>query len=337
MLRDKGLHSSWANLAELWDPLGLAQPLPFEERYFPLGFPLRLETNARDVVEAAQDLWSDYTPAFETEPIRLVVQVRAEPRGEGLIAPEQPLGTPSHHGREHLFTSILDPDNFLVWDLDRCFGFARLTSNVARKHLYTGHFFLEPALTCLAQRYATPIHASCVARGGRGILLVGQSGMGKSSLAWACTRAGLAFVSDDATWVLRDSDRPILFGKPHRMRFRPEALELFPGLASLRRIETVKGPRSFEIRTAEVPDLAKASTCEPWRILFLERRETGEVVLEPLGEADVKQRLSLSRNLFEPRVWREQEESLARLISCPAFVLRYSRLEEAVRVIVNLS
>ena len=329
VLRLNRLQPPAANPGEMWDPLGLYRPLPLEQRLFPLGFPLDLYTNSKEVVAAAQDLWGEYRPAFETEPMQLRVQVR-----EG--TPPSPFGTPAFHSQGHLFTTILDAHNLVIWDLDRGFGFARLTPEVARDHLYAGYFFLEPALTCVGQRFATPIHAACVARDGRGILLTGPSGMGKSSLAWALCRAGLTFVSDDASWLRRDSSAPVIFGKPHRLRFRPEALDLFPEIATLPRLETIKGPRSFEVRTADIPGLTTAPCCRPGRLLFLARQAQGEAALEPLSAAETMRRLSLTRNSYEPRVWREQEASLRKLADCPGHVLRYSRLEDAVRLIVNL-
>ncbi len=45
------------------------------------------------------------------------------------------------------------------------------------------------------------IHASCVARGGRGILIAGRSGSGKSDLALRLLDRGAVLVSDDYTAV----------------------------------------------------------------------------------------------------------------------------------------
>jgi hypothetical protein len=336
-LRFKGLQSKEPSVTEWPDPLGRTAPLPLEGRFFPLGFALDLRTNAEEICAAGRYLWGEYTPSFETDPLRLAVRVRPGRSPEPGDQPDPSFGLPSYYGEGHLFLTILNQDNFVAWDLDRSFGFVRLTPDVARDYLYTAHFFLEPALTCLAQRYATPIHAACVARDGCGILLAGSSGMGKSSLAWACCRAGLTFVSDDATWVLRQAEMPAVFGKPHRMRFRPEALRLFPELTGVPRYETIRGPRSFEIRTAEVPGFAKASRCRPWRLLFLDRQSEGRPLLGPVSAEEATERLSFNRNSYEPRVWLEQEASLRRLAAgCPAQVLQYSRLEDAVRLITTL-
>jgi serine kinase of HPr protein (carbohydrate metabolism regulator) len=51
------------------------------------------------------------------------------------------------------------------------------------------------------------VHASCVAIGGRGVLLAGRSGAGKSDLALRLIDRGAALVSDDYTQLRRVGDR----------------------------------------------------------------------------------------------------------------------------------
>jgi serine kinase of HPr protein (carbohydrate metabolism regulator) len=51
------------------------------------------------------------------------------------------------------------------------------------------------------------LHASCVAIGGRAILLAGPSGSGKSDLALRLIDRGFTLVSDDRTIVSKDGER----------------------------------------------------------------------------------------------------------------------------------
>lgn len=53
------------------------------------------------------------------------------------------------------------------------------------------------------------VHATCVAIGGRGVLLVGRSGSGKSDLALRLIDRGAELVSDDGTIVVARADRAI--------------------------------------------------------------------------------------------------------------------------------
>ena len=56
------------------------------------------------------------------------------------------------------------------------------------------------------------IHAGCIAIGGRGVLIAGRSGSGKSDLALRLIDRGATLVSDDYTTVTRRGDR--LYGAP---------------------------------------------------------------------------------------------------------------------------
>lgn len=49
----------------LLDPRLCEFELPLRRRFFPLGFPLDLETNSFDVIEAAEEGWGAFSQAFE--------------------------------------------------------------------------------------------------------------------------------------------------------------------------------------------------------------------------------------------------------------------------------
>lgn len=324
------------------DPLGYREALPLEVRLFPLGFPLTLKTNSPEVVAAGREGMGEFEAAFDTAPIELRVAVEGDAAEPVWMSPEGP----AFRAQGHLLALVLGPGNFVMCDLERGLGFGRLSPGVARNHLYAGFHFLEcAAYVCLCQRYLTPIHAACVARGGRGALLVGGPGAGKSSLAWACARAGLTFVSDDATWLLRDgvrpadgvqADGPTLIGRPQRMRFRPETVQLIPELAQARRLETVIGKHSFEIRTAETPGFTTARRCRPGPVIFLERNENGAAEVRAVGADETRRRLAEASSLYEPRVWREQEASREQLARDGGLALRYSSLGGAAEQILKL-
>ena len=65
------------------------------------------------------------------------------------------------------------------------------------------------------------VHATCVAIGGRGILLFGSSGTGKSDLALRLIDRGAVLVSDDYTLLDSASGR-VLAGAPTTIRGRIE-------------------------------------------------------------------------------------------------------------------
>ncbi len=316
------------------DPLGHGERLHLVQRFHPLGFPLVLRTNSGDIVAAAQEGWGEFHKAFERTPIELRAVVKGDTGGPRPAAADEP----AYRAQGHLLAVVMDRANFAFCDLDRCFGFAWFEPRVARDPLFTSFYFLDVmAYVCLSQRYLTPIHAACVARNGCGILLVGGPQSGKSSLALCCARAGLTYVSDDATWLVRGVREPTLIGKPQRMRFRQGALELLPELARLPRIETVVGKHSFEIRTADIPGLATAAQCRPGRLVFLERRDRGPAELFPVSFEEIRQRLARVRTLLEYPAWAQQEASVEPLLGLGAVGLRYSSMADAVEQILKLA
>ena len=68
---------------------------------------------------------------------------------------------------------------------------------------------------------AETIHASCVAIGGRGVLIAGPSGSGKSDLALRLIDRGAALVSDDYTSLARDGGR-LVASAPERIAGKME-------------------------------------------------------------------------------------------------------------------
>ena len=59
------------------------------------------------------------------------------------------------------------------------------------------------------------LHASCVAVGGRAVLISGPSGSGKSDLALRLLDRGFTLVSDDRTIVRRDGNRLVATAPPN--------------------------------------------------------------------------------------------------------------------------
>jgi serine kinase of HPr protein (carbohydrate metabolism regulator) len=65
------------------------------------------------------------------------------------------------------------------------------------------------------------VHASCVAIGGRAVLIAGPSGSGKSDLALRLIDRGASLVSDDYTQLRRDEGR-LIASAPARIAGRME-------------------------------------------------------------------------------------------------------------------
>lgn len=112
---------------------------------------------------------------------------------------------------------------------------------------------------------AAVLHASCVARDGAGVLLLGPSGSGKSDLALRLIGRGFALVGDDQIIVSNGIVRPA---------------PALAGLLEVRGFGIVRLPFAPEARLALVVRLA-----EPERLPHPERHETGAptIALNPFA------------------------------------------------------
>jgi hypothetical protein len=291
--------------------------------HYPLGFPIDLRTNSPEILSQAHDLWSCFEKHFDTEPIRVSVYVEDGGSVECPPAPVTRIMSP-------LLTWIVDANNHGIANLERCTTQIVLSDAVAQNRQYLRYFLLAPSPLChIVTRYATAVHAGCVARNGRGVLLCGDSGAGKSSLSYACARAGWTFVSDDASFFLNNGKERLVTGNCHQIRFRSTAKTLFPELEGMEISPRAAGKPSIELATTLLPQITSAQTAPVDFLVFLNRHAGGRSELVPY-------RIDLARHAIRQRLFGSVESlarqylALERLLKADLFELRYSDLDWAV-------
>ena len=101
----------------------------------------------------------------------------------------------------------------------------------------------------------TVLHASCVALGGRGVLIFGPAGAGKSALALQLMAFGCDLVSDDRTAVVAQAGS-VLAAAPARIR----------GLIEARGVGILAADAVAAARVALLVDLGQTETerLPPW-------------------------------------------------------------------------
>jgi hypothetical protein len=102
-------------------------------------------------------------------------------------------------------------------------------------------------------RYA--LHASAVARGGRALLMAGESCSGKSSTALSLIHAGWDWLADDVV-LLESAQLPRLHGLARGFAFDPELAQRLPGLT---------GEMVADKRFAKIGGLFPARRADPSR------------------------------------------------------------------------
>jgi hypothetical protein len=309
------------------DPLAIDVELPLHGTFHPVGFRLDLTTNSSHVLDAAAQSWRSHRaqlyPGGALE-FRVVVQE------EGALC-----GETTHRAQGRLYSVVSDRDNFASLDLDALRASIFVSRRTAEDHARLRWFFLESlAYMLLAQRYVVPVHAACVAREGRGLLLCGPTQAGKSTMAYACARAGWSYVSDDAVFLLPDDMRRTVIGRHRHVRFRLDAPLLFPELTGFVSRERPNGKVSIEIPLEELPQIQAAESAEAACAVLLERGSGAG--LEPVPPDELTAALLRDMPSYGPRVNAMHERAVAHLAGVPACRLRYRTLEEALERLTAL-
>lgn len=303
--------------------------LPLRRTFFPLGFPLQVETNSEDVIQAAEEGWGLFAQAFEQPPIRLCLSVTDSETMPATIRS-------SFASREHLFTFIADLENFAVCDFTAGYGFGMVTRAVAADHPFLRYRFLTAAgLMLVGQQWLAPLHGAFVVRNGRGVLLCGDSFAGKTTLAYACSRAGWTFVTDDGTFLVRNRCDRYAVGNPYTIRFREDAFNFFPELSERMLVVRPNGKIGIEIFTSELP-ISVTPGCSIDQVVFLARKEHGPVDLRAYPQDLAIQEWERHAPFGTNQVRDAQKRCYQRLLGAGLWRLEYADLNEAVQRLEQL-
>jgi len=312
-----------ANKQELFDPYLRFVEMPFETVFYPLGFPMEFSTNSEDIFQAANECWGEFRRQFDTPPLKIRI---------GLVEDGSTVCPPGPNARANrgIIVRIADQDNFHVADLAQNDSFAWVTTATVSHRSYLRYHFLEAvALTHIAGRQTAAIHAACVELDGRGVLLCGESGAGKSSLAFACARAGWTYITDDASFLIHGrSDRKVV-GNCHLIRLRPSAAQLFAEVDGKPQTQRAEGKPSIELFTSSMPEITTAGSADIDCVVFLNRSSgnAGRLTQFPKEAA----RRYMHQNLSGLDDFRNQQiSSVERLLTAGIFELRYRDLDWAV-------
>src|ERR1700734_1376318 len=233
--------------------------------FYPFGFPAEVRTNSEMILEQFDLLWSMFEKRFDTKPIVANVCVVETESTECPPAP-------SYRYLPKMLTGVADADNYCIADFELGQTWIVVSTAALRYPLYLRQFFLECAAGGhIATTQVTPVHAGCVVLDGCGVLLCGDSGAGKSSLSYACARAGWGYVSDDASFLLNGGTKRMVIGDCHKVRFRPSAAELFPEIAGMEITPRAEGKPSIVVPTANMPHVTRRESTHVDYVVFLNR------------------------------------------------------------------
>jgi hypothetical protein len=309
------------------DPVCHRVELPFRTVFHPMGYPVEVKSNSAEALAVATDLWSRYPVLSDAEPVRIRV-ISKTVRSASPLAPCPP------RVDGHLFSIVHGPHDFAAADLSAGLAFASLSPETIADHAYFCYHFLEPVVYLMqGARHFVFVHASCISRSGRAILLCGESGAGKTCLAYACAMRGWDFVSGDAVHIVRARKDRSVIGRPYEIRFRPEARELFPELHYCPAELRANGKVDVEVDTTEL-GLSTALESVARHVVFLER--SGRPRLERCSREMTMRMLEGTICFGDDPCRVEQRAALAHFVETPAWRLFYSDLDQAEAMLASL-
>jgi hypothetical protein len=305
------------------DPLLCKVELPLRATFYPLGFAFEIITNSQTVLDAANESWGHSQQRDSGPTLQLRIGVTARTSGNCPPAPVV-------RGQQHLISFVADAHNHAICDLKAGFAFAWLTEDALQHRSYVRYHFIEAvALILISTSYATPIHAACVSRHGRGMLFCGPSGAGKSTLAYACARSGWIFTSDDSSYLRHHASELRVVGNSHQLRFRPSAKDLFPELRERSVTPRAEGKPSIEVPTAELPGIVTADEALVHNIILLNRVPAAYAELQSLPSEAAQQYFHQYLQLPD-KIQQMQAEAAKSIATAEVYELRYQDLQQAI-------
>lgn len=256
-------------------PLGELLEVPL------LGVPVRFRSNSPAVIAVAERAfqhWRTLPPALVEAGQPLGVDIVVHPLGQG-DPPVQP-------GERFVFRA--HGASFIA-----AAGGSMMTAQLAEGHALA---FVTPELAddeatlrrsvleCLGlllvnYRDRTPVHAAGVVYNGRALLLAGGSTAGKSTLCYACLRAGFGLLSEDIVCVSLARGLRV-WGHAGAIFLLPDAPRFFPELARHEPRVQPNGKRKLVVE----PGAEQVAThAERATVCFVERAAGQASHLEPVS------------------------------------------------------
>ncbi len=220
------------------DPLWRFAEVRYVHRYTILGVPVEIATNAQAISDLAEHIFGRWPhSSTENSPrvrLRVFLQEAPERFQPSVDAPIYRMQGP--------YFMLVAGSSIAFADISTGFG----AGFVTRELMADPQFVQIAILECLAlylvyRHHQAALHAAAVISEGRCVLLTGDCGAGKSTLACACVSAGMGLVSDDTVYVEPGGDSVVVWGNPWFLHVPPDTCRLFPHLADAAPIRELSG------------------------------------------------------------------------------------------------
>jgi hypothetical protein len=306
-------------LEDFW---GRREARPRYTRYVYLfGRPLQLVSNQRTLLTAIDGCLPLYSKAAPVAgmafSIQLVVQLAQ--RDPGPVPPDL-FDQIQYAGSGQWLTILLGAWGHCYVDLAAGKAVAVLTPELAQEPELVSRCLLNTVITnfFISSGYAM-LHASCLVRQGRAVLLMAAHNSGKSTTALRMALAGYPLLSDSMVFLPPDEERPQLLGFPvGKIKLRHDMVAAFPQLQSLLTPELVRGETKYSLDLRRVDPslvLEEAACPEAVDLCLLERGEGERTLLSTAAKPAVRAAIMQNSLFFDTKeVWLRNLSGIQRLV-----------------------
>jgi hypothetical protein len=300
------------------DPFGEQSARPHHRSLQLLGALFRFESNSARLLQLVDQAFAGLPRHRLTgRSPRLLVRLLLTPRQHRTsAAPPPPLTTYAGPG---FLCGAIDESNLAVISPAQRSALVVVSRDMLRHAYHLRYELIEFAVYVLAARALrlVPLHAAAVGRQGRGLLLMGDSGAGKSTITLHCLLQGLGLLSEDAVFVAPDGRAAT--GIANFLHLQRRGLALLRARAAVRHIRSSpiirrrSGVEKYEVDLRRSGYRLAPAPLSIQALVFLsKRRGSDDRLLVPVAARQRAARLAaLQPYAAGQQGWRRFENSLA--------------------------
>jgi len=198
-----------------------------------------------------------------------------------------------------------------------------LQSQAGRRQWLISHPMLTlPLIETLKRHGLYSVHAAGLASNGKGLILAGTTGAGKSTLTLALLRGGFDFLGDDMLFLKRNEDGLRMLAFPDEIDITDETAAFFPELGNLREMPKSQGWPKHQVPATRHFDVKTVWACRPAAIVFPRVAGTAQSVLTPIDSDEALMELAPNVLLTTTTESQAHLDALAELVeTCQCYRL----------------
>ena len=302
------------------------------EHFVAAGALCSLSTNSEQILDAARSAF--LAASSESVPVDFRLRFWVD----STDASRPPWPKPYVRGLDNLVFIGLDARSSMLADLRTRRVIGRISPGLAADSQYWRTIIFPILLSVVAGSIGlVELHASCVASGQEGLVLVGPSRSGKSTLAMALMESGFRLLSDDRTFLSIKDGQLRAFGLSRPLKLREDAASWFEELCDREPTDLQGGENVFYCEPKHRSRSEALLPCEPRGVVFLEREERSVVRLTPMDPGEAQRRMEADVMAETSDVMAAQQRALDALLALPCWRLQYAggRPQEIAERILN--